>query len=677
MKSKFKKAAAILAFVLCASMIFTSCAKESNDKANDAEAAESTEATTKETTTAETTTESTADNASADSFTLMVYMCGSDLESEGGSATFDLYEMLDGIEGDNLNLIVETGGAKKWQVDGISADSLQRFKISNYSMDLVDDAGKGQITTAKSLSDFISYTKENYPADRYGLILWDHGGGTIGGYGCDENYDEESMDIADIAQALNDGGCHFDFVGFDCCLMATVEIAKAVSPYANYLIASEENIPGDGWYYTNFIYELSKDPSVSVKDLADTIISDFVSDQYSEIDQGVTLSLTDLSQIDNVTSKLYAYLKNSKTSLESGNFSTLSSARSKARSFGGGEFDQVDIIDYIEKTDVEGADELKAAVQKAVVINGENIEGSNGLSMYYPYYMLDYYYGVSSLMPYVGIDSEVYSGYYDDFVSVMLGGQTDGTYNPYSSDGSDYDAEDIYGYTEWYNPDIVEKYSKSYAKVSDKTLKLTEKDGEYVLSLSDKKWDLITDIKLQAYVDEGKGFISLGEDNFYDFNSDGDLIVDYDNYWVKINDKLVSYFVTESGIRDNGSEYSLGYVPALLNGDKEINIWISFDENDKAEVLGYNVVYNKPTCSRGCQAFNDGDKIEFIFDFYDYNGNLTESYIEDSSTITYSEDEGLNAKYDYIGDLNTEICFLLTDIYNNEYWTEPVSITFK
>ena len=66
----------------------------------------------------------------ADTWTVFVYMCGSDLESENGLAVDDIEEMANAYTGDNVRFVVQTGGSTRWNGYDISADSLQRFEVT-------------------------------------------------------------------------------------------------------------------------------------------------------------------------------------------------------------------------------------------------------------------------------------------------------------------------------------------------------------------------------------------------------------------------------------------------------------------------------------------------------------------------------------------------------------------
>ncbi|MBQ6904242.1 MAG: peptidase C11, partial [Lachnospiraceae bacterium] len=156
-----------------------------------------------------------------DTATIMVYMCGTDLESRSGMATNDLREMMEADFGDNINLLVYTGGCNSWRNNAVSSRTNQIWQVKDNDLNcLENDLGAKPMTDAATLSSFIQYCAENFPANRNQLIFWDHGGGSVSGYGYDEKFKSSGgMTLAGIQKALRDGGITFDYVGFDTCLM--------------------------------------------------------------------------------------------------------------------------------------------------------------------------------------------------------------------------------------------------------------------------------------------------------------------------------------------------------------------------------------------------------------------------------------------------------------------------
>ena len=191
-----------------------------------------------------------------DKVTLMVYMVGSDLESDGGAASEDIAEMT-AANADNINITLQTGGAAAWENASISDGKTERHIIKNGELQNVENLGEAQMTSPNTLTDFIKWSASNYPADRYELLLWNHGGGTALGFGYDEMYPDDMLSLSQIGNALSDSGIKFDIVGFDACLMGTIETAYMLEPYADYLVASEEYEPGTGWYYSEWLKNLS------------------------------------------------------------------------------------------------------------------------------------------------------------------------------------------------------------------------------------------------------------------------------------------------------------------------------------------------------------------------------------------------------------------------------------
>ena len=164
-----------------------------------------------------------------------------------------------------VNLLVYTGGTSNWYNEDISDDRNQIFKVEGNRLNLVNnDIGLKYLSQPDTLLEFLNWSKDNYPADKYGLILWDHGGGAVSGFGFDENEpnEDESLTIDEIKNALDKFEPKLDFVGFDACLMGGFEIAYALKNDANYLIASEELEPGSGWEYKKLLNQLSKNSSL-------------------------------------------------------------------------------------------------------------------------------------------------------------------------------------------------------------------------------------------------------------------------------------------------------------------------------------------------------------------------------------------------------------------------------
>ena len=335
-------------------------------------------------------------------YTIMIYMNGSDLESEIGAATTDLIEILDsGLKSENANVIIFTGGAEYWQNDVIPANECAIWYVADGELFNITKLGLQNMGEPDTLSDFITYAMSHFPAQKYGLIMWDHGGGAIAGFGHDEHfdyYDEGSLTLLEMDYAFKKAGLSgqaLEWLGFDACLMATVEMAQISSKYAKYLIASEDLEPGDGWDY-KFLGLLNHYPYASGYLLGKEIVDTFMDFYGPNSDEILTLSVIDLNKVQPVMDSMGALMKRCSYKLISGRyyFATLAKRRGNTKTFGEGsprdsESDMIDIGDMAKQLEdlfpQEVAD-IHSALNSAVLYNRYNSKiPLYGLSAYYIY----------------------------------------------------------------------------------------------------------------------------------------------------------------------------------------------------------------------------------------------------------------------------------------------------
>ena len=200
-----------------------------------------------------------AEAAEAADSTIMVYMNGSDLEGDYGAATADLWEMMDALKvmeqegkSPSLHVVVEAGGSTRWELDEMDGVPYARFSLTGDGISSMESMEIRNMGDADTLTDFINYGVRSYPANHYGLILWNHGGGPVGGYGSDSHFDGDGLSLEEIREALGHSvmaDSAFDFVAFDACLMGSAETAGCLDGYADYVIASPELEPQHGYDY--------------------------------------------------------------------------------------------------------------------------------------------------------------------------------------------------------------------------------------------------------------------------------------------------------------------------------------------------------------------------------------------------------------------------------------------
>lgn len=237
-------------------------------------------------------------NSSKSIWTVLIYLCGTDLESEGASASASIKEILRANQRDELRILIQTGGTREWQHPGINPAKLQRFEVLEDSLRLVQEEDLASMGKAETLGNFLRWGAQTYPADKFALILWDHGSGNAGGIGSDELFNDDVLELTELSEALGMAPVHFELIGFDACLMASLETAAAIAPFARYMIASEEVEPSTSWDYVKVFNHLSTNPQSDGAAWGRVIADSYYAKcAEGEMQQIVTLSLSDLSKI--------------------------------------------------------------------------------------------------------------------------------------------------------------------------------------------------------------------------------------------------------------------------------------------------------------------------------------------------------------------------------------------
>ncbi len=690
----------------------------------------------------------------SDQVTLMVYLCGTDLESRSGMATSDLSEMANATIGSNVNVIVYTGGCKQWKNNIISSSHNQILQVKNGGVKvLVDDSGdRSSMTDPDTLSTFIQWCSKKFPANRNELILWDHGGGSVTGYGYDEkNKGKGSMSLSGIQKALKNGGVKFDFIGFDACLMATVETGLMLDDFADYMIASEESEPGIGWYYTQWLTALSKNPGMSTVEIGKMIADDFTTQCAKKVrGQSTTLSVVDLAELSGTCpDKLSAFSKSVSGLIEDKEFATVSSARSGSREFAKGTgIDQVDLTDLALRMSTKEGQELAQVIRSAVKYNRTSRDMTNayGLSIYFP--KKNYSYITPAIQNYedIGFDNS-YQECIQEFAAAQASGQAaaGGTSSPLSSllggsytndttyggdlsdllgsllggDGSSLvgsgGSAGLYGSSGYgssdsgmgsllgslvsgssgsassygggglgqlalqflsgrsLTADSMAEYVNDHHLSSEALTFAEQNDGTYVMTISDDQWELIQGLDQNMFYDDGEGYIDLGLDNLYSFNDQGNLVADTDRSHLAINGQIVAYYHTSTS--DDGENYQIsGRVPAMLNGER-VNLILIFDnDHPKGYIAGATPVYKDGetlTVAKNLEQLQEGDELDFLCDFYDYDGNYNDSYYLGETMTVGSQ---MSISNEAINDGKISVMYKITDIYNQNYWTDAIEM---
>ena len=371
-------------------------------------------------------------------WTFMVYLAGDNNLSTAGDQ--DLTEMRAVGSTAEVNILVE--------FDNEGDRGTNRYHIQQEGVDdQVQALGETDSGDPKTLLNFVAWAAEEYPAERYALILWNHGGGwepseidriakTV--KATDYNTREASERsatplgralfrttletifnipaIIERAICTDDGSGHsldtielgkvlgktmeildqpLDLLGMDACLMSNLEVAYQIRPYAQYMVASEESEPNDGWPYTSVLRELVTDPDQSTADLAAHIVGVYI---HSYLERGytgpITQSAFDLIQIDKVVERLNALANAITDNLPSGAMEIWNAQRKSAHFWHNTLWDIAHFCEVLaEGTANQGIREACEAVREilsagqgkfvlAEAHNGTKVEHCGGVTIY-------------------------------------------------------------------------------------------------------------------------------------------------------------------------------------------------------------------------------------------------------------------------------------------------------
>jgi hypothetical protein len=286
----------------------------------------------------------------------------------------------------------------------------QDFDPVQINSQLKSDLGELNMGDPQTLVDFVDWATINYPAKKYLLVIWNHGGGfrslsLTKDIAWDDTSGGDKITMPELEYALSaintQMGKKIDIVGMDACFMAMTEVAYQIKDYADILVTSEESVPFDGWPYDTILGELVGNSLISSGQLAVDIVDKYIS-SYSY--GNVTQSAIDLSYMDTLTSQLsnlaLAIMDDSLTLKSKYILASASSQYYRDHDF-------IDLYDfcnqllaYSNSLEVKNiALNIQQTLNYAVIksgYSGGSVSGSKGLSIYFPYFAYHYYYNYTN-----------------------------------------------------------------------------------------------------------------------------------------------------------------------------------------------------------------------------------------------------------------------------------------
>lgn len=594
-----------------------------------------------------------------DNYTLLIYLNGTDLESGKneitgellGAATSDLREMMAVGSDENINIIVETGGTKTWKLPSINPDKSQRFLIEENRVHLKVETEKKNMGDPQTLANFISWGLKNYPAKKTALILWNHGGGPIVGYGLDEWFDGDTLTLPELDAAFKSAlkySSKLSFIGFDACLMGSVETAMVLSPYADYMIASQELEPENGWDYEALLLTLKNKPYHDTPSILKAIANAYKA-HATENDLGddITLSVVDLKGVallNNALQSLFKQINRNFTLPET--FTTLTKALSNTRGFGGNTLEQgytnlYDLEAFVNQLPLGYSDEvkqLKKHLEAAVIykVSGPLNESASGLSLFIPYYNLKALEDNLALYNQLPL-SQPQKQFASSFSQAL------------KSKGFDNDFKDSFTI---YKPEVEFPF--------------------FQIVFDYKYFDQVQDVYLRLIqkIDSGRKRLRyLGYDDYVSYDENLQYFEDYDGSWTFLDGHLVTLQMVRSG--DDFIEYE---IPILVNKQRMVlqATWFynnGYDGTGHYEITGVRSALNQSTNmpSKKTIPLKKGDLIEPIYYSYYFDTMRVEEEVGTAFTLS----ETFSLYVEYLEPQVLLVEFVVLDFAGNMYFTGP------
>ena len=574
-------------------------------------------------------------------WTVCIYVCGTDLETNASCATADILEMLAADIPNDVNVLLMTGGTKTWNPFELDKEAVEQgvikegayvtpdsehtqiYLIDDDKMNLVytyeENLDMGDVCTLESFLELALYYA---PSEHLMVSMWNHGGGPMSGMELDENTDNAISvpEYIDFTEALfNARGKKTDILGFDVCLLGNLEVALNVAPYADYMVASAETEPGTGWFYdwmSVFNDAYKENRTAKATEIAERIINTFPMNEENDWSKGTALTLAayDLSKADELSvafdglaTELNAALDNPEL------FSQIGRRAEKVTAMCAGTVGLLDLYDF-----ANDMSDLLPSAKGVMDVLGHIPEGDG-----------KYHGKTVGDEPFV-----IYRGATPDYrecLGVTFFYPTIKTYIP----DTVYAGKEALKYT---GLNMVKSYNDFISELLLRTDKLQNFKGKMNLGYDYDREEIIVSIDKPedtvalAHVDYTLIYTKINEDGTetsYDLGcapvvsdwENGIFQVPFDGKWCAIGDEIFTCEI------DSGEYYSTCYIPIVIEGNTNLSVLVAYILKDNPEYAFIGYVYD-----------------------IDYSGKANRSYSIDENCkfrTVLIEKNNYGAKYEY------------------------------
>ena len=623
--------------------------------------------------------------------TLLVYMCGSDMQD---LACDDIEEMADVEAGDTINMVVLAGGSREWDFEDFRGSSRTFTVIRDGYFEDLEDWGKASMGSSDSLKEFLVYGITKYPADRVIVVLWDHGAGSEGGVCFDETAGDDGLTISEINEALaglkqSVPDYHINIFGCDACMMASYEMAAMLSRHnIDYYVASEETENGFGWYYASWLGTLKSNPSISDPDLCGEIIDGYIEDGLrNDPYDYMTLSAIDLSKVGALEASMEQFASVMSGQISGGNLSAVRRGRSRMYTFGSyddGSWDMVDLgamLDEYAQFDSEAAAEAKRCLARAVIASKQtdNLDRFSGLSILMPQDAIEEFDEYKNGITLPGVTPN-WMDFVCGYVSMLQGGSYHFSASSAGPISPDTEITETFvpahaspsGSMKW--DDETESYGETPSeeiRISDSdrgfTAVLPQEDLAYLDYVEGMLLMDMSDDEMECYVDFG-----LMQNNLIDWKT-GRVCSLFDGTWPVFGGQPVPLYDQSS---NENSRRSL--IPVKLNGEYTYLVVVFPAGSTEGKIIGANAGYDQSGLPiRNTTKLKAGDEIIPVYTMYyakDEKEELQEAEFDGDKIIW---EEGMTVTYAEMSDEGEKVemlfCFVFNDIFGEDTMSEMIS----
>ena len=610
--------------------------------------------------------------------TVMIYMVGSNLESNNGLGTNDLKQIdYNQVNSHKVKVVLMAGGTESWKNNYIDVSETSIYELKENGFVKVDQRSLENMGSQDNLIYFLNYVYDNYKTNKYDFIYWNHGGAVDG-----SEYDDFTNDHIDLVEMSNSfknskfsGSKKLEVLSFRTCLNSTIEVANIYKDYAKYMVASEEETMGSildsALRFINNLQPSDDGLDVGMKQINNyketvTAYCNYAMKKNNNSNYCVnsTYSIIDLSKIDKVNNELDSFSNDLNGKIAT-SYSSMIKKRANMNQYASEEplYDMVDLYDLADKFSdySNNSNKLKNEIKNAVKYNWTNNNYSHGISIYFPYnsqyFLKDYNYYNSS---------NNYNTFINSFYNYKKGG---GSTSFRNVSDNDINVSNVSKDTADIEVELSEEQIKNISKASYYII-VDTKDGYYQIVFVGKDYN-IDGNKLKANV---KGKMLRMSDSEYE-----DLSV-----WVPVKEieTTKDYTDVEVIVTPDNPGFTDKVIAAHLdvrveNNKKEGKIKGFYEYESKDKKDGKSFGKSTPVGIK----LSDYLYIETVSSHYkilDDNGVYNPNWTDTSNGIIEGMKFRTNRfkliKEDFSSNYDYYAVFIIRDMANNQYYTKPVKI---